>query len=186
MLREEAEQLVRLAILSGIENDLHSGSEVHLCTITKGGTTFNKEMTYNNNDSFDAGAGSSSLFPHTLHRTEERIKGESAAAYNLRAADNDSPKYNVLQNRRIPFVRVKTTRFRPSLRSIPELRWVHHPSTTTLLSPLGKEEALQGVNNEKGHDKQNDSADLQIVQHLSLKIVTASSDHLLDNAVERL
>ncbi len=183
MLREEAEQLVRLAILSGIENDLYSGSEVHLCTITKDGATFSK-MTSDNNDSFDAGAGLSFRFPNALHHMEERIKGEEsgAAAYNLRAAaDSDSPKYkNVLQHRSIPFMKVKTTRFRPSLRSILELRWALHPSThTNLLSPLGNEE-------KGGYDH---FADPKIVkqQHLSLKIVTSSSGHhLLDNSVERL
>ncbi len=190
MLREEAEQLVRLAILAGIENDLHSGSEVHLCTITKDGTTFSKE-TYNN-DSY--GAGAASPLPEIFNHRKEIIKRGSSASHNLRATDSDSPKYYVSHHRK-PSVRVKTEKLRSSLRSIPELRWVLHPLTTAILSPLGKEETTLGggVNNEMGHDKQKNHAagdskiDPKIVNHhLSLKIVTASSDYLLDNVVEPL
>ncbi len=187
MLREEAEQLVRLAILAGIENDLHSGSEVHLCTITKDGTTFSKETC--NNDSYGAGAASP-LLPEIFYHKRERRKRESGISHNLRATDSDSPKYYVPHHRK-PSVRVKTEKLRSSLRSIPELRWVLHPLTTAILSPLGKEETALGggVNNEMGHDKQKNHAadDRKIVNHhLSLKIVTASSDYLLDNVVEPL
>ncbi len=191
MLREEAEKLVRLAILAGIENDLHSGSEVHLCTITKDGTTFSKEI--GNNDSYDAGAVSH--LPEPNHR-KQAIRKESGVSHNIGATDSDGPKYYV-PYRRKPSVRVKTEKHRSSLRSIPELQWVHHPLTTAISSPHGKREASlggEGVNIEMGPDKQrNHSGNAKIDSKInssphrpSLKIVTGSSDYLLDNVVEPL
>ncbi len=189
MLREEAEKLVRLAVLAGIENDLHSGSEVHLCTITKDGAIFSKE-TCNDDDPLVNNGSNVPFLPNSFHHIEETIKGESSTAHNnLRAVTgSDSPKQYGLFHRGTRSVRIKTERLKPSLRSIPALKWVAlHPFTTT--TTLGKEDTLDGVNNEMDHDNNNHAiaaADPENNRKLTLKIVTSSSNYLLDNAVEPL